>query len=241
MKTTLPTRTRRQHARGRPRAESGEAGTIRRDEETAHREVYLIGSKFENGSKPGKKRNLNTESTLATTWYLYQYYDNTDYGLGARNRCAYNNESRKIAGPALLLLPVYTRTHGRDQVVQRTAQDFRRLQDRITPRTGHRNPQVSSLRHGKGGDRLILVRGTGPVAIRREERDPIRQQAGHLSERAAPHQHGVRLDHTRHGVLHVRTNVQHDWLLRNAEHSRPVRAAERARLFFRAVGGDFRL
>ena len=42
----------------RPPAESGETGTIRHDEETARREVDLIASKLENGSKPGLKTNF---------------------------------------------------------------------------------------------------------------------------------------------------------------------------------------
>ena len=39
-----------------PRAESGEASTIRHSKETADREVDLLARKLENGSKPGRKQ-----------------------------------------------------------------------------------------------------------------------------------------------------------------------------------------
>ena len=56
-----------------PSAESGEAGRIRHDKETAHREMDLIARNLENGSKPGlKKKNeiWAAETTPSTLSYL---------------------------------------------------------------------------------------------------------------------------------------------------------------------------
>ena len=68
---------RRETARARPRpppAEFGEASKVRHDEQTAHRPVDLIASKFVYGSKTGVKTTLSIAHTQHLTQHLTHHH-----------------------------------------------------------------------------------------------------------------------------------------------------------------------
>ena len=66
-----------------PPAGSGEAGTMRRDEETADREVDLISSYFEKGMHPGLKMIFESLTAQHQQYRTYMY---TSYGYVGRRQ-----------------------------------------------------------------------------------------------------------------------------------------------------------
>ena len=66
---------RRDSARARPRPrppESGEASTIRHDEETADREVDLIARRHDDGAKPVSKKTNSSSDSQPTYGYTFR-------------------------------------------------------------------------------------------------------------------------------------------------------------------------
>lgn len=134
-----------------------------------------------------------------------------------------------------------SRLHGQVSLgkkgVESPPKQRRRDQRGVPPRAGDGDPQVPPLRHGEGRDGLVLVRGAGAAALHREHLDALRQQAGHLTEGTAAHQHAVRLDHARHGFLHARPDVKDDVLVHDLEDPVASGAAELTGPFLGAVIG----